>query len=81
MPDHYDAPDTESPPSSPKKESKPKASSGKMSDAQKKALTKHMDKVGKDRSASEKRSHRFKMMSRRRKGISVAKAHKDIMKK
>jgi tRNA C32,U32 (ribose-2'-O)-methylase TrmJ len=84
MPEHYDdAPDTQSPPPSPKKESKPKqskSSSGKMSDAQKKALTKHMEKVGKDMSASEKKSHRMKMMSRMRKGMSVAKAHNDIKK-
>jgi len=80
MPDHYDAPDTKSPPSSPKEESKPKSSAGKMSDAQKKALTKHMDKVGKDMSASEKKSHRMKMMTRMRKGMSVTKAHNDIKK-
>ena len=81
MPEHYDdAPDTKSPPASPKKESKPKASSGKMSDAQKKALNKHMEKVGKDMSASEKKSHRMKMMTRMRKGMSVTKAHNDIKK-
>ncbi len=80
MSSYNDAPDTQSPPPSPKKESKPKASSGKMSDAQKKALTKHMDKVGKDMSASEKKSHRMKMMGRMRKGMSVAKAHNDIKK-
>jgi hypothetical protein len=82
MPDHYDAPDTSSPPSSPKKEPKkePKKSSGKMSDKQKADLKKHMEKVGKDMTASEKKSHRMKMMSRMRKGMSVAKAHKDIKK-
>jgi hypothetical protein len=52
----------------------------KMTDAQKKALSKHMDKVGKDMSASEKKSHRMKMMSRMRKGASVNKAHTEIMK-
>ena len=50
----------------------------KMSDKQKSDLNKHMSKVGKDMSASEKRSHRMKMMSRMRKGMSVGKAHKDI---
>jgi len=50
----------------------------KMSDKQKSDLNKHMMKVGKDMSASEKRSHRMKMMSRMRKGMSVGKAHKDI---
>ncbi len=53
----------------------------KMTDAQKKALTKHMEKHKKDgMSASEMKSHRMKMMGRMRKGMSVAKAHKDIMK-
>ena len=73
MPDHYgdESPKKESP----KKESKP---SGKLSEKQKADLKKHMDKVGKDMSASEKKSHRMKMMSRMRKGMSVSKAHKDI---
>ena len=53
---------------------------GGMSDKQKKDLTKHMEKVGKSMSASEKKSHRMKMMSRMRKGMSVNAAHKDIMK-
>ena len=65
MPEHYG-------------ESKPKASKGKMSDKQKADLKKHMDKL--DMSPSEKKSHRMKMMSRMRKGMSVSKAHKDIMK-
>ncbi len=71
MPSHYDD-------ASPKKE--PKKSSGKMSDKQKADLKKHMDKVGKDMSASEKKSHRMKMMTRMRRGDSVKKAHNDIMK-
>ena len=56
-----------------KREGKP------MTDAQKKQLKKHMDdhkKAG--MSAKEMKSHRMKMMSRMRKGMSVAKAHKDI---
>lgn len=80
MPEPYDAPDTNSPPPSPKKESPSKKSSGKMSDSQKAQLKKHMDKVGKDMSASEKKSHRMKMMSRMRKGMSISAAHKDIKK-
>ena len=80
MPSHYDAPDTSSPPPSPKKESPSKKSSGKMSDAQKEQLKKHMDKVGKNMSASEKKSHRMKMMTRMRKGMSISAAHKDIKK-
>ena len=68
MPEHYGD-------ESPKKQSKP---SGKLSDKQKADLKKHMDKVGKDMSSSEKKSHRMKMMSRMRKGMSVSKAHKDI---
>ena len=51
---------------------------GGMSDKQKKDLAKHMEKVGKNMSASEKKSHRMKMMSRMRKGMSVSAAHKDI---
>ena len=66
MPEHYG-------------EDKPK-SSGKLSDKQKSDLKKHMEKVGKDMSASEKKSHRMKMMSRMRRGDSVSKAHKDISK-
>jgi hypothetical protein len=37
-----------------------------------------MEKFGKNMTASEKKSHRMKMMSRMRKGMSVADAHKDI---
>jgi hypothetical protein len=37
-----------------------------------------MEKVGKDMSVSERKSHRMKMMGRMRKGMSVAKAHKEI---
>jgi len=57
------------------------ATRGKMSDAQKSALTKHMEKhKKKGMSASEMKSHRMKMMSRMRRGMSVSQAHKDIMK-
>lgn len=57
-------------------------SSGKMSDKQKDQLRKHMTqhKDMKDMSASQLKSHRMKMMSRMRKGMSISQAHKDIMK-
>jgi hypothetical protein len=76
MPEHYDADNSNSPPPSPKKETK--KSSGKMSDAQKAQLKKHMEKTG--LTGSEAKSHRMKMMSRMRKGMSVTKAHNDIKK-
>ena len=57
------------------------ATRGKMSDAQKSALTKHMDKMKKGgMSASEMKSHRMKMMGRMRRGMSVSQSHKDVMK-
>lgn len=64
-------------------ESKPKMSSGKMTDKQKADLKKHMagHKDMKDMSASQLKSHRMRMMSRMRRGDSVAKAHKAIMGK
>jgi len=61
-----------------KQEAEKMKKKGGMSDKQKKDLAKHMEKVGKNMSASEKKSHRMKMMSRMRKGMSVAAAHKDI---
>lgn len=81
MPEHYGE---GSPEPAPAPEGTPpakkKRESVKMTDKQKKDLNKHMEKVGKDMSASEKKSHRMKMMSRMRRGDSVGKAHKDIMK-
>ena len=84
MPEHYGedsapapapAPAEGEPPAKKKREGK------KLTDKQKKDLNKHMEKFGKDMSPSEKKSHRMKMMSRmRNKDMSVAKAHKDIMK-
>ena len=51
----------------------------KMTDKQKTDLNKHMEKQKKaGMSASEMKSHRMKMMSRMRKGMSVNKAHKDL---
>lgn len=65
------------PPPAPKK----KREGVKMTDKQKADLNKHMAKHKKDgMSASEMKSHRMKMMSRMRKGMSVRKAHNDIMK-
>ena len=56
---------------------KAKRTGTKMTDVQKAQLKKHMDKL--DMSASEKKSHRMKMMARMKKGMSVKSAHKDIM--
>ena len=53
-----------------------KKSNGKLSDKQREDLKKHMEKSG--LSGSEAKSHRMKMMSRMRRGMSVAAAHKDI---
>jgi len=61
------------PPSKPQKKT-----AGKLSDKQKADLKKHMDNL--DMSSSEKKSHRMKMMSRMRRGMSVNSAHKDLMK-
>ena len=72
--------ESKSPPPSPKPVAKKKRESVKMTDKQKADLSKHMEKVGKDMTASEKKSHRMKMMGRMRKGQSVGKAHKDISK-
>jgi len=53
----------------------------KMTDKQKEQLSKHMEKHKKDgMSSKEMKSHRMKMMSRMRRGMSVAAAHKDISK-
>ena len=74
MPDHYD--ESESVETQPAKSSRVK-----MTDKQKTDLKKHMDKAIKGgMSASEAKSHRMKMMGRMRKGMSVKKAHADIMK-
>ncbi len=63
------------------KQSSPNKSSA-MTDKQKTALKKHMDqhKDLKDLSPSQLKSHRAKMASRLRKGMSMAQAHRDIMK-
>ncbi len=69
--------------SKPKKESdKGPIKSGKMTDKQKADLKKHMDehKDLQDLTPSQLKSHRMKMMGRMRKGMSLKKAHADIMK-
>ena len=79
MPEHYDDEPTEAEPA-PAPEKK-KREGVKMTDKQKADLKKHMVKMEKGgMSKSEMKSHRMKMMSRMRKGMSVNKAHKDIMK-
>ena len=64
------------------KKMKTKPSAGKMTDKQKADLKKHMEqhKDLKDMSASQLKSHRMRMMSRMRRGLSVSQAHKDIKK-
>ena len=79
------APEAEAPaPASPPEATPPakkKREGVKMTDKQKADLKKHMDKHKKaGMSASEMKSHRMKMMSRMRKGMSVTKAHNDIKK-
>ena len=82
MPTHYGdsepepAPQTNSPaPEKKKREVK------KLTDKQKLDLKKHMDKHKdlQDMTASQRKSHRMKMMSRMRQGMSIKKAHADIM--
>ena len=66
---------SEAVPPAPKK----KRESVKMTEKQKTDLKKHMDKQKKSgMSASEMKSHRMKMMSRMRGGMTINKAHKDI---
>ena len=80
MPEHYGESEAPAPAPAEGTPPKKKREGVKMTDKQKKDLSKHMEKVGKDMSASEKKSHRMKMMSRMRKGMSVTKAHNDIKK-
>jgi len=70
--------DSETPPAP--APAKKKREGKKMTDKQKSDLNKHMEKVGKNMTATEKKSHRMKMMGRMRKGMTVNKAHKDISK-
>ena len=57
---------------------KKKREGKKLTDKQKADLNKHMEKVGKDMTLSERKSHRMKMMAKMKNGDSVAKAHKAI---
>ena len=80
MPTHYgdDKPMEEAKP--PVEAKKPRTNGKKMTDKQKEQLKKHMDKLKKEgMSATEMKSHRMKMMGRMRKGMSINKAHKEIM--
>lgn len=78
MPDHYDSEPASEPAPAP---AKAKRTGTKMTDAQKTALNKHMEKLKKNgMTASEAKSHRMKLMARIRKGMTVQKAHKDLMK-
>jgi hypothetical protein len=76
--DSAPAPEPAPEPAKPKREKKKGPPPKKMTEKQRKDLAKHMEKVGKDMTAKEKKSHRMKMMGRMRNGMSVAKAHKDI---
>ena len=79
MSDYSDSPKTEVVAEKPVE--KKKREGVKMSDSQKTALSKHMEKMKKGgMSTTEMKSHRMKMMSRMRKGMSVKVAHKDISK-
>jgi len=57
---------------------KPKKAMGKMTEKQKADLKKHMEKHKDKMTPTEMKRHRMQMMSRMRKGMSIAKAHKDI---
>jgi len=70
------APAPATPPATPVKK---KREGVKMTDKQKGDLTKHMEKQKKaGMSGTELKSHRMKMMSRMRKGMTITKAHNDI---
>lgn len=81
MSDYSEDTPVEEPPASEAAPAKKKREGVKMTDKQKSQLNKHMEKQKKaGMSASEMKSHRMKMMGRMRKGMSIAKAHKDISK-
>ncbi len=72
MSDYGDSPAPEPAPA-------PAPKKGGLTQKQREDLTKHMDKLKKGgMSPSEVKSHRMKMMARMKKGMTVAKAHKDI---
>ena len=77
-PEPAPAPAPATPPATPVKK---KREGVKMTDKQKGDLNKHMEKQKKaGMTGTELKSHRMKMMGRMRKGMTVGKAHKDIMK-
>ena len=66
----------------PASDKKVKKGGGPMTDAQRADLTKHMEKMKKGgMGVSELKSHRMKLMSRMRKGMSASQAHKSVMGK
>ena len=73
------APEPAPEPASAPAPSRPK---GKMTDAQRTQLNKHMEKMKSGgMSASQMKSHRMSIMSRMRRGMSASKAHADLMGK
>jgi len=60
---------------------RPSSKSSSLTERQKTMLKNHMDKHKdlKDLSPAQMKSHRSKMMSRMKKGMSISKAHKDTM--
>jgi hypothetical protein len=73
-PEPAPAPAPATPPAKKKREGK------KLTDKQKGDLMKHMEKQKKaGMTGTELKSHRMKMMGRMRKGMTVGKAHKDVM--
>ena len=76
-PEPAPAPAPATPPATPVKK---KREGVKMTDKQKGDLNKHMEKQKKaGMTGTELKSHRMKMMGRMRKGMTVGKAHKDVM--
>ena len=74
--------DAQAPAPTPEPAPKKKREGVKMTDKQKEDLKKHMDKLEKKgMSKAEMKSHRMKMMGRMRRGMTLNKAHKDIMGK
>mgnify|MGYP003645368083 CR=1 FL=1 len=71
----------EATPPPPAETKKPRTNGKKMTDKQKADLSKHMVKMkAGGMTLTEQRSHRMKMMGRMRKGETLNKAHKNVMK-
>lgn len=80
MSDYGDSPAPEPAPA-PAPESAPESApkKGGLTQKQREDLKKHMDKLKKEgMPPAEVKSHRMKMMARMKKGMTVAKSHKDI---